>query len=275
VTKPRTAARCKLPAAARPGAPAWPIRGREVARARPTGGAAAGPSRRPRGRALDDPDLHCDFTTASTSTSASDIDQLCANPTDIDAQRACLSAAETVTDPDTGTGTYEQVEAWLLAAGAPYATAQLGIIQSLGSDATSSWDSSYAYLFPRDLLDFTNKATINGAAVSDCASPLTSTHPCGLTVGRYDLSLSSALSYGGINGHWKPTTRGPARSARPLHPQEIWRYERHARRLHGLDWLRGGAEICQLDHYHVEHGNERGFRLCDNMLHGHRSRPWS
>jgi hypothetical protein len=111
-----------------------------------------------------------------------------------------------VTDPDTGTGTYEQVEAWLLAAGAPYATAQLGIIQSLGSDATSSWDSSYAYLFPRDLLDFTNKATINGAAVSDCASPLTSTHPCGLTVGRYDLSLSSALSYGGINGHWKPTT---------------------------------------------------------------------
>jgi hypothetical protein len=37
--------------------------------------------------AQDDPDLHCDFTTASTSTSPSDIDQICDTSTDTDVQR--------------------------------------------------------------------------------------------------------------------------------------------------------------------------------------------
>jgi hypothetical protein len=112
-----------------------------------------------------------------------------------------------VTFPDTGSGTYERINAWLNAAGAPYATDQLGIIWSIASSSSgagpSDWSSSYAYLFPRDLLDFTNKATVNGAPFSDCASPLTSASTCGFTVGSYDLQLPSGISYGGINGHWK------------------------------------------------------------------------
>jgi hypothetical protein len=52
--------------------------------------------------AQSDPDLHCDFTTASTSTSPSDIDQICDTSTDADVQRACLAAQEVVTLPDTG-----------------------------------------------------------------------------------------------------------------------------------------------------------------------------
>jgi hypothetical protein len=160
--------------------------------------------------AQDDPDLHCDFTTASTSTSPSEIDQLCATSTDADVQRACLAAEEVVTFPDTGSGTYERINAWLNAAGAPYATDQLGIIWSIPSSSSgvgpSDWSSSYAYLVPRDLLDFTNKATVNGGTLSDCASPLTATSPCGFTVGSYDLQLPSGISYGGINGHWKAVT---------------------------------------------------------------------
>ena len=120
---------------------------------------------------------------------------------------------------ETGTGTYERVEAWLTAAGAPYATDQLGILSSIAS-STSSWGSSYAYLFPRDLLDVTNNATINGAILSHCSSPLTSTQPCGVTVGRYDLALTSGVSYGGINGHWKSATADVLLPfASPVQPQ--------------------------------------------------------
>ncbi len=156
--------------------------------------------------AQDDPNLHCDFTTASTSTSASEVNTICDAPTALNVQRACLAAEEVVTFPETGTGMYERVEAWLKAAGAPYATDQLGILSSAVSGATS-WDSSYAYLFPRDLLDFTNNATINGQTSTQCPSPLTSTDPCGaMLVGPYNLQLPSGLSYGGINGHWKSVT---------------------------------------------------------------------
>ena len=159
--------------------------------------------------AQDDPDLHCDFATVSASTSAADADTICDAPTDIDVQRPCLEAEEAVTNPGTLTALYERVEAWLTAAGAPYATDQLGIISSVASSSSgvgpSSWTGSYAYLFPRDLLDFTNNVTVNGETIADCAAPLTSKAPCG-PVGPYDAQFEAGMSYGGINGHWKAVT---------------------------------------------------------------------
>jgi hypothetical protein len=106
-------------------------------------------------------------------------------------------------------GMYERVEAWLKAAGAPYATDQLGILLSIAVSSSGSappnWSSSYAYLFPRDLLDFTNNATLNGETLANCAAPLTSKDPCG-PVGPYNAQFASGMSYGGINGHWKAVT---------------------------------------------------------------------
>jgi hypothetical protein len=166
--------------------------------------------------AQDDPDLHCDFTTASTSTSASDVSEICDNPTDTDVQRACLSAQEAVTDPDTGTGMYERVEIQLTAAGAPYATGEavtddprqvvtgeVGLVSSIEASA-SDWSSSYAYVLPKDLLDFTNTATLNGQVIANCAAPLTSQDPCG-PVGRYDANFNSAMTYAGYE-NWRAIT---------------------------------------------------------------------
>ncbi len=157
--------------------------------------------------AEDDPDLHCDFTTASTSTSASNAPEICDNPTDTNVQRACLEAQEAVTDPDTATGMYERVEAWLTAAGAPYATGEavtdstrtsvtgeLGLLSSIQS-SPSSWDGSYAYLMPKDLLDFTNESTLNGEHVENCSSPLTSTNPC--AAASYDVNYNPERLYAG------------------------------------------------------------------------------
>jgi hypothetical protein len=173
--------------------------------------------------AQDDPNLHCDFATVSTSTSPLDVATICDAPTSgSDVQRACQAARNVVTNPGTASAMYERVEAWLKYAGAPYATGEavgdakrtfvsgeLGLLSAIVVDDSTppqaSWSSSYAYLIPKDLLDFTNNVTIDGANVFDCASPLTSTNPCG-PIGPYDAQLEPGMSYGGINGHWKAVT---------------------------------------------------------------------
>lgn len=156
----------------------------------------------------DDADLKCNFATPSTSTSPSNASEICNDyPNDIDVQNDCLFAQEAVTEPGTGGGMYERVETWLTKAGAPYATDKIGMISSIESNPTD-WDGSYAYLLPRDLLDFTNHAVINGQTQSTCASPLTSTDPCGFTVGAYDMQLPANLGYGGFGSDWKSATAG-------------------------------------------------------------------
>ncbi len=161
--------------------------------------------------ALNDPNLHCDFATASTSTQSSEVTSLCDNPTDTDVRRACLSAQEAVTNPDTGTGMYERVEAWLLEAGAPYSTGEapdddprkvisggIGLLRNIDSSNTLDWSSSYAWLLPRDLLDFTNTSTVNGSTPFHCNGPLKSSSPCG-PVGPYNANFNSAITYGGYS----------------------------------------------------------------------------
>lgn len=167
--------------------------------------------------AADDPDLHCDFSTASTSTSASDANEICDDPTNTNVQRACLAAEEAVTDPTTGTGMYERVEAQLTAAGAPYSTGEavtddprqvvtgeLGLFSSIDGSSPLDWSSSYAYLFPKDLFDFTNTTTLNGEQRWNCTSPLSSIAPCG-PVGIADANFNSGDTYAG-HVDWKAVT---------------------------------------------------------------------
>ncbi len=166
--------------------------------------------------ATHDPQLNCNFTTASTGTSASDVSGICDNPTEADVQNACLAAQEAVTEPGTATGMYERVEEWLTAAGAPYATGEavtdsmrtfvtgeLGLLSSVQS-SPSSWDGSYAYLLPKDLFDFTSTVTLNGEHPFNCSSPLTSLDPCG-PVGPYSANFVSGDAYAGYD-NWKSVT---------------------------------------------------------------------
>lgn len=146
--------------------------------------------------AKSDPDLHCDFSTVSTSTSATNAYAICQAPTGT-VKTYCDEATEVVTDPESGTGTYERVLAQMKFAGAPYSNDSLGLL----------WNTSW--VFPKSLQDFTNKATIDNKTVSNC-STLTSSDPCGLTVGTYDLEFNSGLSYGGYPADGESSIWNPA-----------------------------------------------------------------
>jgi hypothetical protein len=138
--------------------------------------------------AVADPDLHCDFTTASTSTPPSDASDICDEPTGT-VKTYCDEATEVVTDPQTATGLYERVLAQLIYAGAPYSNDELGLM----------WGGSI--VFARSLEDFTTKAYpvgSSGPPPVTCPLPLTSADPCGWTVNFYTLtSPVDPLTYGG------------------------------------------------------------------------------
>ena len=139
--------------------------------------------------AVADPDLHCDFTTASTSTPASDASDICDEPTGT-VKTYCDEATEVVTDPGTATGMYERVLAQLIYAGAPYSNDELGLM----------WGSSV--VFAKSLEDFTNTAYANEVPPEPCPLPLSSADPCGFTINYYFItSPLDPLIYGGY-----PTT---------------------------------------------------------------------
>jgi hypothetical protein len=146
--------------------------------------------------ALSDPDLNCDFTTVSTSTPASEAYEICNDPTG-DVATTCQEAQEAITDPQDPNGAlYQQVLAEMIYAGAPYSNHDVGLL----------WGTSD--LFPKDLKDFTNEATVDGNTVSDC-SEISSGAPCGFLVGSYDLTFNKNLTYAGYPGDgessvWKP-----------------------------------------------------------------------
>ena len=107
------------------------------------------------------------------------------SPGDI-CQDATSQAAADCTDAQTALlKVYNNVLPQLTQAGAPYSTHYLGLL----------WGKSL--VFTKDLGDLTNSATVNGATQSTCSTPLTSKSPCGFTVGEYNLTFDSALTYGG------------------------------------------------------------------------------
>jgi hypothetical protein len=146
--------------------------------------------------AKSDPDLQCNFSTASTSTPPAKAYEICDNPTGTVATY-CTEATEVVTDVESGTGLYQQVLAQMIYAGAPYSRYLLGLL----------WTTSY--VFPKNLVDFTNEATVNGQTQSNCAS-LTSADPCGFLVGAYDLTFDAKLTYAGYPGDGESSVWAPA-----------------------------------------------------------------
>ena len=152
--------------------------------------------------AVADPDLHCDFTTASTSTPASDASDICDEPTGT-VKTYCDEATEVVTDPGTATGMYERVLAQLIYAGAPYSNDELGLM----------WGSSV--VFAKSLEDFTNTAYANEVPPEPCPLPLSSADPCGFTINYYFItSPLDPLIYGGY-----PTTGTKTRSGSSRRPR--------------------------------------------------------
>ena len=152
--------------------------------------------------ATSDPDLHCDFATASTSTSPSEAYEVCDDPTG-QVATLCDEATEAVTDPESGTGIYERVQAQLIDAGAPYSNDLLGLL----------WGTSYVY--PKNLTAFTNQATVDGETLSDCTS-FTSAAPCGFLAGAYDLTFDPQLTYAGYPGDGESSVWTPADAAQLL-----------------------------------------------------------
>lgn len=151
--------------------------------------------------AEDDADLHCDFSTASASTTPSEVDTICNKPSTYpdDVQRACQAAEEAVTFPGAGTGLYERMLDQLIYAGAPYSNDWFGLL--LGTD----------YLFPKNLLDFNNMSTVTGYSVPQNCTSLTSMALCGWLYGPYYSTFPSSIDYRnypneGETGTWKPAT---------------------------------------------------------------------
>lgn len=113
------------------------------------------------------------------------------NPGDICANAQAGSQAEEDCEDaqNSVTKAYTNIKAQLIQAGAPYSNDLLG----------RNWNTQVIYT--KSLEDFTNQATANGNSLSDCATPLSSSSPCGFTVGAYNLNFpnSNKIDYAGYS----------------------------------------------------------------------------